>query len=126
MRTYRATLLISYLEVASAESETENEGSGLTRSQENAIQSAESYLRHVGGFSRQSLIEQLEYEGFPTDEATFAVDSLDVDWNEQAYESAESYLEHVGGFSRSGLIEQLEYEGFTREQATYAVDKAGL
>ena len=56
---------------------------------------------------------------------TFAVDSLDVDYNEQAAKSAESYLDNMS-FSRSGLIEQLEFEGYTTEQATYGVDQTGL
>jgi hypothetical protein len=76
-------------------------------------------------FSRSGLIEQLEYEGFTTPEATLGVDYLNVDWNEQAWKSAESYLDLMA-FSRSGLIDQLAYEGFTAEQATYGVDKTGL
>ena len=95
-----------------------------TRSEENAIQSAESYL-DVMAFSRSGLIDQLAYEGFTTAEATLAVDHLNADWNEQAWKSAESYLD-VMAFSRSGLIDQLEYEGFTAEQATYGVGKTGL
>ncbi len=95
-----------------------------TRSEENAIRSAESYL-HLMAFSRSGLIEQLEYEGFTSAEATLAVDYLNMDWNEQAWRSAEAYLDLMA-FSRSGLIEQLEYEGFTRSQATYGVDRAGL
>jgi hypothetical protein len=95
-----------------------------TRSEENAIQSAESYLDYTA-FSRSGLIDQLEYEGFTTAESTLAVDYLDVDWNEQAWQSAESYLDYTS-FSRSGLIEQLVFEGFTAAQATYGVDKTGL
>ena len=69
-------------------------------------------------FSRSGLIEQLEYEGFSTEDATYAVDNLNADWNKQAALSAEQYLE-MTSFSRSGLIEQLEYEGFTSAQAEY-------
>jgi hypothetical protein len=98
--------------------------SQFTRSEENAIRSAESYLDYTA-FSRSGLIDQLEYEGFTNAEATLAVDYLDADWNEQAWLSAESYLEYTA-FSRSGLIDQLEYEGFTTAQATYGVDEAGL
>ena len=92
----------------------------LTRSEENAVQSAESYLDYTA-FSRSGLIEQLVYEGFTIAEATLAVDYLNVDWNEQAWKSAESYLDYTA-FSRSGLIEQLVYEGFTIAEATLAVD----
>lgn len=58
-------------------------------------------------------------------DATAAVDSLDVDYNEQAAKAAENYLEFTG-FSRSGLIEQLVFEGYMQEQATYGVDQTGL
>jgi hypothetical protein len=71
------------------------------------------------------LIGQLKYEGYSTAVATFAVDHITVNWNEQAYLSAKGYLEFTH-FSRSGLIGQLKYEGFTTKQATYGVTKAGL
>ena len=76
-------------------------------------------------FSRSGLIEQLEFEGYETAEAEYAVDSIDVDWNEQAAEAAASYLE-MTPFSRSGLIDQLEFEGYTAEQAEFGVTEAGL
>ncbi|MGH2729937.1 MAG: Ltp family lipoprotein [Actinomycetota bacterium] len=100
----------------------EEVGSDLTSGQENALASAESYLS-MSGFSRSGLIGQLEFEGYSTKNAAFAVDHLNVDWNEQAARSAESYLS-MSGFSRSGLIEQLEFEGYTHQQAEYGADKA--
>ena len=100
------------------------EASSLTTSQENAVRSAQDYLQ-VTAFSRTGLIGQLEFEGFSTEDATFAVDSLDIDYNEQAAAEAESYLE-FSGFSRQGLIDQLVFEGYTQEQATYGVDQTGL
>lgn len=90
--------------------------------QQNAIGSAEQYLE-ISAFSRSGLIDQLEYEGYSTEDATFAVDSLNVDWNEQAAKSARQYLE-ISSFSRSGLIDQLVYEGFTYAQAEYGVNAA--
>jgi hypothetical protein len=93
-----------------------------TSGQENARESAESYLS-MGGFSRSGLIDQLKYEGFSKKDAKYAVDALGADWNKQAVMSAESYLD-MGGFSRSALVEQLVYEGFTQEQAEYGVKKA--
>ncbi|MGW4940844.1 Ltp family lipoprotein [Actinoplanes sp. NPDC004185] len=98
--------------------------------EDNAIRSAQSYLR-FSAFSRKGLIEQLSSdagEGYPLKTATRAVDSLHVNWKEQAYKSAKSYLK-MSGFSRKGLIEQLESdagEGFTHSQAVYGVEKAGL
>lgn len=99
--------------------------SELTVSQEQAVISAESYLRNLGGFSRSGLVDQLEYEGFSEEDAEFAVDYLDPDWKEQAVISAESYMD-MGGFSRESLIDQLEYEGFTRKQAEHGADEVGL
>jgi len=102
----------------------------LTTSEEQAIESANSYLS-MGGFSRAGLINQLtsKYgEGFSATDAVFAVDHVKVNWNQQAVESAKSYLQ-MGGFSRAGLIDQLtsQYgEKFTLAQATYAVDHVGL
>ena len=60
--------------------------------QAEAVESAESYLSYTA-FSRKGLIEQLEFEGFSTADATFAVDHITVDWNEQAAKSAKSYLD---------------------------------
>lgn len=101
-------------------SETSVETSTSTVSQQNALRSAESYLRFTH-FSYSGLIGQLEYEGYSTEDATWAADNCGADWNEQALGSALDYLDYTA-FSYSGLIDQLEYEGFTTEQATYAVD----
>lgn len=95
----------------------------VTTGQKNALAKANSYLSH-SSFSRQGLIEQLEYEKFSTEEATYAVDNCGANWSEQAEKKAKSYLSH-SAFSYSGLIEQLEYEGFTHDQAVYGVEKSG-
>ncbi|MFN2527032.1 MAG: Ltp family lipoprotein [Actinomycetota bacterium] len=100
----------------------EEAGSDLTSGQENALSTAEDYIS-TSGFSRSGLIEQLEFEGYSTKNAAFAVDHLNLDWNEQAARSAEDYLS-TSGFSRSGLIEQLEFDGYTRQQAEYGAGKA--
>ncbi|WP_075910303.1 Ltp family lipoprotein [Mycobacterium syngnathidarum] len=93
-------------------------------SQRKPVRSAKQYLDY-SAFSRQRLIKQLEYEGFSTADATFAVDSIAVDWNAQAAKAAKAYLDY-SGFSRSGLINQLEYEGYTPAQAAYGATAAGL
>jgi hypothetical protein len=104
----------------------------MTVAQQQAVGSARNYLSTGGGFSRAGLIQQLSSsagEGFPTDVAIFAVDHLQVNWNEQAVESAKSYMSTGGGFSRAGLIEQLSSSagsGFTPAQAVYAANKVGL
>ncbi|OEH53505.1 MULTISPECIES: Ltp family lipoprotein [Oceanobacillus] len=93
-------------------------------SQENAIRQAESYL-DFSAFSKSGLIEQLEYEGFSKEDATFAVENIEVDWRAQAVLHAESYLD-FSGFSRSGLIDQLLYEGHSEADANYAAEQVGL
>lgn len=98
--------------------------SGMTGGQRNAVRSANSYLDYTS-FSRQGLIEQLEFEDYSTEDATFAVDYVAPDWYEQAAKSAEGYLDYTS-FSRQGLIDQLVYEGFTYEQAQYGVDQTGI
>ena len=92
-----------------------------------ALQSAQDYLAS-SAFSKQGLYEQLTSsagEGFTPTEAQYAVDHVNVDWNQEAVESARQYLA-TSSFSRSGLIEQLSSsagEGFTYAQALYAVNK---
>lgn len=91
-------------------------------SQRNAARKAQEYLG-FSAFSRQGLIEQLEYDGFSVNDATYAVDSLDMDWNQQAVEKAKEYLE-FSSFSEDGLADQLEFDGFTGAQALYGVSIA--
>ena len=95
-----------------------------TVSQKSARRKAEDYLR-ITPFSRTGLITQLKYEGFSTDDATYAVTILSPDWNQQAAAKAQDYL-RVMPFSRTGLITQLEYEGFTQDEAVYGVNSTGL
>ena len=101
----------------------EEEEDSLTLGEENALRSAQDYLSFTS-FSREGLIQQLEYEGYTNEEAVYAVDNSDADWYEQAEKSAEDYLDYTS-FSREGLIEQLEYEGFTRDQAEHGVEAVG-
>ena len=95
----------------------------LTIGQSNALESAQLYLETMP-FSYNGLIEQLEYEGYSTEDATYATDNCGADWNEQAVKSAKSYLD-IMPFSKEELISQLEYEGFTTEQAVYGVEQNG-
>lgn len=110
--------------VCGATIRTEQINLDVTVSQKNALRSAQSYLS-FSAFSYSGLIDQLEFEGYSTEDATFAADYCGADWNEQAAASAENYLSFMG-FSRSGLIDQLMFEGFTREQAEYGVNAVGL
>ena len=94
-----------------------------TMGQRNALGKADSYLSFTA-FSRQGLIEQLEYEGYSHSDAVYGADHCGANWNQQAAMKAESYLDY-SSFSRQGLIEQLEYEGFTHSQAVYGVEAVG-
>ena len=96
---------------------------GPTKGEQNALKRAKEYLR-VMPFSHQGLIEQLEYEGFTTSEATYAADNCGADWNEQALKKAKDYLALMP-FSYSGLIKQLQYEDYTKSQASYGADNCG-
>jgi len=104
-------------------------GPTLTNQQQNAVRSAREYL-NLMAFSRQGLIDQLSSaygSGYSVNDATIAVDSLNVDWNAEAVQSAKEYL-NLTAFSCNGLIQQLDspYGGkFTVAQATYGAKQAG-
>ncbi len=95
-------------------------------SQQNAVEKAQQYL-DMEAFSRLGLINQLvQGEHFSTEDATYAVDSLNVDWNQQAAKKAQQYL-NMEGFSHEGLVNQLvQGEHFTPSQAEYGVSAVGL
>lgn len=106
-----------------------DDGPRLTGPQKNAVRSARQYLA-MTGFSRDGLIGQLSSsagEGYDVADATAAVDSLEVDWNENAAKSAAQYLA-MTGFSCSGLVQQLSSgagDKYTESQARYGAQKAG-
>lgn len=101
----------------------------LTGPQNNAVRSAEQYLS-MSGFSRNGLIDQLSSDagdGYDISDATVAVDSLNIDWNQEAVKSAKQYLSMMG-FSCKGLINQLSSSAgdkYTVDQATYGAKQAG-
>jgi uncharacterized protein YecT (DUF1311 family) len=101
----------------------------LTGPQKNAVRAAQSYLS-ISAFSRDGLIEQLSSQagnGFNINDATKAVDSLNVDWNQEAVKSAKQYLQMMG-FSCNGLVQQLSSRAgakFTQQQATFGAQRAG-
>ena len=67
---------------------TDEEETTGTLSQKNAVRKAKDYLS-IMAFSKSGLIEQLEFEGFSNEDATYAVNQVDVDWKEQAVKKAE-------------------------------------
>ncbi len=88
--------------------------------EKNALLKAKTYLSTMA-FSREGLIQQLEFEGFTTEQAEYGVENCGADWNKQAVLKTKTYLTTMA-FSQKGLIEQLEFEGFTTEQAKYGVN----
>ena len=107
----------------------QEEAPKLSPAQQNAVRSAKSYLSS-SGFSRQGLIDQLSSEfgdKYPVEDATVAVDSLNIDYNEQAKRSAEAYLK-ISGFSCQSLSDQLSSDAgdkYTKEQAESGAKAAG-
>ncbi len=95
-------------------------GSAKSSNQQEALDAAKSYIEYMG-MSRDELIEQLEWEGFTTEAATYAADNCGADWYEEAEQSAADYLKYLG-MSYTGLLDQLEYDGFTPDQAKKAVE----
>jgi hypothetical protein len=101
----------------------------LTGPQKNAVRAAKSYL-NISAFSRDGLIEQLSSSagsGFNRTDATLAVDSMNVDWNQEAVKSAKQYLQLMG-FSCKGLVQQLSSPAggkFTEKQAVFGAQQAG-
>ena len=103
----------------------------MTADQQQAVDSAQSYLSEGQGFSEQGLLNQLTSsagEGFAKPDAEFAISYLHPDWDAQAVDAAKGYLQ-LGGFSRASLIQQLTSSygaGFTEAQAEYGANKVGM
>ena len=89
-----------------------------------AVESALNYISCMP-FSTSGLYEQLLFEGFSEQDSEFAVNCLNIDYDQMCYEKAISYITNIGGFSKQSLIDQLVYEGFTEEQAKKAVKRLG-
>ena len=102
---------------ATSSEKTATSESDLTTERASALQMAAEYLEYTA-FSHDGLVDQLEYEGFSTEDATYAADNCGADWNEQAARMAQQYRDY-STFSHAGLVDQLEYEGFSAEQAEY-------
>lgn len=106
-----------------------SKGRPLAGPQNNAVRSAQQYLGFQG-FSRKGLIQQLSSpagDNYEIADATIAVDSLNINWNNEAARSAKQYLD-MQGFSCKGLIRQLSSSagsGYTVEQAKYGARQAG-
>ncbi|MCM3396801.1 Ltp family lipoprotein [Oceanobacillus profundus] len=113
-------------EVEEAEVEEVAPADDVSREHQNALKAAQNYIDMMG-FSEKGLFEQLtsEYgDQYPEDAAQYAIENVEVDYNEEALESAESYQELMP-MSDQELLDQLtsEYgDQYTEEQAQYALD----
>lgn len=91
-----------------------------------ALNQAYSYSKTLS-MSKAGIYAQLtsEYGGqFTAEAAQYAIDNIEVDWNENALKSAYSYQETLS-MSPAAIYDQLisEYGGqFTPEEAQYAID----
>ena len=95
----------------------------LSTSQRNAILKAYQEVNnwHCG---RDFLINEVlvSYDGYPIEDATFAVDHMKVDWEEQAI----LYAKRNGsGESRNQLTETMIHYGFNQEQINKALAAVG-
>ena len=106
------------------EEQEDNSGSNVTVSQQNAVNMAIRYISTMS-FSKEGLIDQLEYEGFSTADATYGAEHCGADWYQEAIKTAESYLDTMA-FSKQGLLDQLEYEGFTSDEANYGISNISV
>lgn len=99
----------------------------LTPTQQQAADEAADYVEFIPS-SRARLIEVLTLDGTYTEpDATVAVDSLNIDFNEQALLESQTLIEY-GTYARQSLIASLSWEyggAFTLEEATYAADNVG-
>ncbi|MEO5315582.1 Ltp family lipoprotein [Pseudarthrobacter sp. CC12] len=109
---------------AKAQAEAEAAAKRGTISQQSATRKAGDYLQFTA-FSRPGLIDQLVFEKYSVEDATWAVDHMTIDWNDQAAKKAKDYLKFTS-FSRPGLVDQLLFEGFTPEQAEFGASTTGL
>lgn len=72
-------------------------------------------------FSRQGLIDQLLFDGYPEDAVIAAVDACGADWQEQAFRFVEDMLEYYPDTTEESMLSMLLSDGYTQEEAETAV-----
>lgn len=98
----------------------------ITVGMKNALRAAEKRLGY-GACSYDTLLKRLvENDKYKTEEATYAIEQLNVDWNAQAIEMAKKRLE-MGFYSRNKLLKRLvETDRFKEEEAIYAISQLNI
>ncbi|MCR6546870.1 Ltp family lipoprotein [Dehalobacterium formicoaceticum] len=92
----------------------------------NALKSAQNYV-NIMPFSKEGLYDQLtsEYgDQYPAEAAQYAIENVQVDYNEEALEAAKNY-QKIMPMSDQELFDQLTSEhgdNYTDSQAQYAID----
>ena len=92
----------------------------LSENQVQAIQSAKGYLDTMH-LSQTELLQMLTVENIDLEDAKFALEYLNIDWNQEARKKAKEYCKHKIGFSKEKLKAQLLFDHFTEEEADFAV-----
>ena len=92
----------------------------LNENQVQAIQTAKDYLDTIH-LSQTELLQMLSVENIDSEDAKFALEYLNIDWNQEARKKAKEYCKHKIGFSKEKLKAQLLFDRFTEEEADFAV-----
>ena len=92
----------------------------LNENQVQAIQTAKDYLDTMH-LSQTELLQMLSVENVDSEDAKFALEYLNIDWNQEARKKAKEYCKHKIGFSKEKLKAQLLFDHFTEEEADFAV-----
>ena len=92
----------------------------LSENQVQAIQTAKDYLDTMP-LSQTELLQMLTVESINLEDAKFALEYLDIDWNQEARKKAKEYCKHKIGFSKVKLKAQLLFDHFTEEEADFAL-----
>ena len=92
----------------------------LNENQLQAIQTAKDYLDTMP-LSQTELLQMLSVENVDSEDAKFALEYLNIDWNQEARKKAKEYCKHKIGFSKEKLKSQLLFDHFTEEEADFAM-----
>lgn len=81
------------------------------------VKKASWYVENTSS-SRMEIIAILRKMEYSMEDCLAAIDSLNVNWNNQAKKAADGYLK-IAKFSKDELISQLQFDGFTLEEAQF-------
>nr|DAU72807.1 MAG TPA: zinc-ribbon domain protein [Caudoviricetes sp.] len=111
-------------EAATQTATPETAMSAARNSADAALEDAYGYIELDIPVSYDMLVEQLVYEGYSEDVATYAADNCGADWYAQALKGAQYTLDHDhSDISYDALVMILEAYGFTEDQAVYGADQ---